>query len=84
MSSLTSSIEPMGVPTSSGYAMLLLPMVMCIQLALSPSLVGPCKHLGVGDFPAAVGWDLAVRNREEGVGAVDALALVRTSANALA
>ncbi len=32
----------------------------------------------------AVGWDLIIRNREEGVGAFDALALVGTSANALA
>jgi hypothetical protein len=35
-SNLTSSIEPVGVPTSPGYAMLLLPMVMHMWLALSP------------------------------------------------
>jgi hypothetical protein len=35
-SNLTSSIEPVGIPTSSGYAMLFPPMVMRVQLALSP------------------------------------------------
>jgi hypothetical protein len=35
-SNLTSLIEPVGVPTSPGYAMLLPPMVMCLRSALSP------------------------------------------------
>jgi hypothetical protein len=35
-SNLTSSIEPVGVPTSPGYAMLFPPMVMRVWLALSP------------------------------------------------
>jgi hypothetical protein len=35
-SNFTSSIEPVGVPTSSGYAMLLPPMVMHVQSASSP------------------------------------------------
>ncbi len=35
-SNLTSSIEPMGVPTSLGYVMLFPPMVMRVRLALSP------------------------------------------------
>jgi hypothetical protein len=43
------------------------------------------NDLGVGDFSAAVGWgDLVVENREEGVGAFDALAFVGTGADALA
>ncbi len=40
--------------------------------------------LGVGDFPVAVGWDLVIRNRKEGVGAFVALTLVGTGADALA
>jgi hypothetical protein len=35
-SNLTSSIEPVEVPTSPGYTMLFLPMVMIVQLASSP------------------------------------------------
>ncbi len=35
-SNLMSSIEPVGVPTSPGYTMLLPPMMMRAQLALSP------------------------------------------------
>ncbi len=42
------------------------------------------NDLGVGDFLAAVGWDLVVGNGEEGVAAFDALAFVGTGANALA
>ncbi len=42
------------------------------------------NNLGVGDFSAALGWNLVVGNEEEGVGASDALAFVETSANALA
>jgi hypothetical protein len=42
------------------------------------------NDLGVGDFLAAVNWDLVIRNGEEGVGAFDVLALVGTGANALA
>jgi hypothetical protein len=42
------------------------------------------NNLGVGDFPAAVGGDLVVRNGKEGVGAFDALALIGTGDNALA
>ncbi len=41
-------------------------------------------NLGVGDFPAAVSWDLVIGNGNEGVGAFDTLALVGPSANALA
>ncbi len=44
----------------------------------------PANNLGVGDFSAAVRWDLIVRNGKEGVGAFDMLALVGTAANALA
>ncbi len=40
-------------------------------------------NLGVGDFSAAVEWDLVVGNGEEGVGAIDAFAFIRTGANAL-
>jgi hypothetical protein len=32
----------------------------------------------------AVGWDLVVGNRKDGIGAFDALAFVGTGANALA
>ncbi len=42
------------------------------------------NDLGVGDFPAAAGWDLVVGNGEEGVGAFNVLAFVGTSTNALA
>jgi hypothetical protein len=50
-----------------------------------PSLVGPCKQpVEVGDFSAAVGWDLVIENGEEGVGAFDMLAFFGTGANALA
>jgi hypothetical protein len=42
------------------------------------------NNLGVGDFPAALGWDLVVQDGEEGVGAFDALAIIGTGANALA
>jgi hypothetical protein len=42
------------------------------------------NDLGVGDFYAAVGWDLVVGNGEEGVGAFNVLAFVGTGANALA
>jgi hypothetical protein len=42
------------------------------------------NNLGVGDFSAAVGWDLVVENGEEGVGAFDTFALIGTGANALA
>ncbi len=42
------------------------------------------NDLGVGDFPAAVGWDLVIGNGKEGVGAFDALAIIGTGANALA
>ncbi len=42
------------------------------------------NDLGVGDFSAVVGWDLVVGNGEEGVGAFDAFAFIRTGANALA
>ncbi len=57
---------------------------MCGQRHL-PSLVGPCKQpVEVGDFSAAVGWDLVIENGEEGVGAFDMLAFFGTGANALA
>ncbi len=39
---------------------------------------------GVGDFSAAVRWDLVVGNGEEGVGAFDVFAFIRTGVNALA
>ncbi len=44
------------------------------------------NNLGVGDFSAAVGWDLVVGNGEEGVDAFDMLAFIGigTGANALA
>ncbi len=42
------------------------------------------NDLGVGDFAVAVGWGLVIGNGEEGVGAFDVLAFVRTGANALA
>jgi hypothetical protein len=42
------------------------------------------NDLGVGDFSAAVGWDLVVGNGEEGVGAFNAFAFIGTGANALA
>jgi hypothetical protein len=42
------------------------------------------NNFGVGDFSAAVRWDLVVGNGEEGVGAFDALAFVGTGADALA
>ncbi len=38
----------------------------------------------VGDFSAAVGWDLVIGNGEEGVDAFDAFVFIGTSANALA
>ncbi len=40
--------------------------------------------LGVGDFPATVGWDLVIGNGKEGVGAFDALAFIGTGADSLA
>ncbi len=42
------------------------------------------NNLGVGDFSAAVGWDLIIGNGEEGVGAFNAFAFIGTSSNALA
>ncbi len=42
------------------------------------------NYLGVGDFSAAVGWDLVVGNGEEGVGAFDMFAFIETGTNALA
>ena len=42
------------------------------------------NDLEVGDFPAALGWDLVVLDREEGVGAFDKLTIIGTGANALA
>jgi hypothetical protein len=42
------------------------------------------NDLGVGDFPAALSWDLVVQDGEEGVGAFDMLTIIGTSANALA
>ncbi len=42
------------------------------------------NNLGVGDFSAAVGWDLVVGNGEEGVGASDTFAFIGTGANTLA
>ncbi len=42
------------------------------------------NDLGVGDFSAAVGWDLVVGNGEEGFGAFDTFAFIGTGANALA
>ncbi len=41
------------------------------------------NNLGVGDFSAAVGWDLVVGNGGEGVGAFDAFAFIGIGANAL-
>jgi hypothetical protein len=42
------------------------------------------NDLGVGDFPAALDWDLVIQDGEEGVCAFDVLAIIGTSANALA
>jgi hypothetical protein len=42
------------------------------------------NDIGVGDFSAAVGWDLVIGNGEEGVGAFDVFAFFGTGANALA
>ncbi len=42
------------------------------------------NDLGVGDFSAAVGWDLVVGNGEEGIGVFDVLAFIGNGANALA
>jgi hypothetical protein len=84
MSNLTSSIEPVEVPISPGYRMVLLPMVMRVWRHCLPSLVGPCKQPWSRRFPCAVGWDLVVRNGKEGVCAFNVLALVGTGANALA
>ncbi len=83
-SNLTSSNEPVGVPTSPGYAMLFLPMVMCAVGIVSLLWLDLANNLGVGGFSAVVGWDLVVGNREEGVGAFDAFAFIGTGANALA
>ncbi len=74
----TSSIEPVGVPTSPGYAVLFPPMVMRVRSALSPFSGWTLQTTAV------VGWDLFVGNGKEGVGAFDALAFVGTGANALA
>ncbi len=77
---MTSSIKPVGVPTSLGYAMLLPPMVMRVRSASSPfSFSGWTLQTTV-----AVGWDHVVPNGEGGVGAFDMLAIVGTGANALA
>ncbi len=42
------------------------------------------NDLGVGDFSAAVRWDLVVGNGDKGVSAFDAFAFIETGANALA
>ncbi len=42
------------------------------------------NDLEVGDFSAAVRWDLVIGNGEEGAGAFDALTFIGTGANALA
>jgi hypothetical protein len=42
------------------------------------------NNLRVDVFSAAIGWDLAVGNGKEGVGAFDAFAFIGTGANALA
>ncbi len=42
------------------------------------------NNLGVGDFSAAVRWDLVVGNGEEGVGEFNTFAFIGTGANALA
>jgi hypothetical protein len=42
------------------------------------------NNLGLGDFSAAVGWNLVVGNGKEGVGAFDPFAFIGTGANALA
>jgi hypothetical protein len=41
-------------------------------------------NLGVGDFSAAIGWDLVIGNGEENIGAFDTLTFIGTGANALA
>jgi hypothetical protein len=42
------------------------------------------NNLGVGDFPVVLNWDLVMQDGEEGVGAFDALVIIRTGAHALA
>jgi hypothetical protein len=41
------------------------------------------NNLGVGDFAVALDWDHVVLDEEEGVGALDALASIGISSNAL-
>ncbi len=57
---------------------------VCVVGVISLLWSDLANNLGVGDFPAAVGWDLVIGNGEEGVGAFDLLAIVGTGANALA
>jgi hypothetical protein len=56
MSNFTSSIEPVGVPTPLGYAMLLPPMVGDGRTVSTVSLLRSelANNLRVGDFPAAL------------------------------
>jgi hypothetical protein len=82
-SNLTSSIEPVGVPTSLGYVVSTNGDACAVGI-ISLLWLDLANNLGVGDFSAAVGWNLVVGNGEESVGAFDVLAFVRTGANALA
>ncbi len=58
--------------------MLLLQMVMRIWLALSHLRTDLAHDLGVGDFPAVLGWDLVAQDGEEGVGTFEVFAFVGT------
>ncbi len=57
---------------------------MCVVGIISLLWLDLANDLGVGDFSAAVGWDLVIGNGEEGVGAFDVFAFIGTGANALA
>jgi hypothetical protein len=57
---------------------------VCVVGIISLLWLDLANDLGVGDFSAAVRWDVVIGNGEEGVGAFDIFAFIGTSANALA
>jgi hypothetical protein len=57
---------------------------MCFVWVVSLLRSDLANNLGVGDFPAALEWDLFVQDGEGGNSAFDVLAIVGTGANALA
>ncbi len=72
------------VPTSPGYAIFVdANGDACAVGIVSLLWLNLAYDLGVGDFSAAVGWDLVVRNGEEGVGAFDMLDFIGTGTDAL-